>query len=302
MTTHDDGSRMGAAITTRRADLGVVDLAYLSAGEPGAPLAICLHGFPDSASTWRHLLPRLADAGYHAVAPYLRGYAPSGLASDGAYQTGAVAADAIALHDHLGGGPAVIIGHDWGALGTYGAAVGEPERWARVVTLAVPPGPVVAEAFFRYDQLRLSWYMFFFQNPLAEMTVMNEDWAFIRSLWRDWSPGYDGTADVDDFIACCSDAPNLSAALAYYRSMIGGVGLVDTYETLQAASLAAPPQPVLYLHGANDGCMMSQLGAQAADHLVDGSEVLIVEGTGHFLHLEKPGLVNDTILQFIAPT
>ena len=78
-----------------------VELAYLACGE--GPLALCLHGFPDSAHTWRHLLPELARAGFHAVAPYMRGYAPTGVAPDGRYELGALVADAVALHEALGG-------------------------------------------------------------------------------------------------------------------------------------------------------------------------------------------------------
>src|SRR5512134_2669471 len=92
-----------------------LDVAYLAAGDDG-PLAICLHGFPDTARTWRHLLPALADAGYRAVAPWLRGYAPTGVPTDGWYQNGALVRDAVELHAALGGGAdAVVIGHDWGA-------------------------------------------------------------------------------------------------------------------------------------------------------------------------------------------
>src|SRR3954451_481315 len=83
--------------------LNNVEFAYLHAGDEG-PLALCLHGFPDSAHTWRHLLPELAAAGYRAVAPFMRGYAPTSVPGDARYQTGALAADAVALHDALGGG------------------------------------------------------------------------------------------------------------------------------------------------------------------------------------------------------
>src|ERR1700677_5173897 len=117
-----------------------LDFSYLEAGPDRGPLALCLHGFPDSAHTWRHLLPALADAGYHAVAPWMRGYAPTQIPVDGRYQTGALAADACALHDVLGGdADAVIIGHDWGAAAATGAAVHEPDRWRRMVTMALPP-------------------------------------------------------------------------------------------------------------------------------------------------------------------
>src|SRR3954466_15169720 len=111
---------------------GGLEFAALTCGdgppESGSrrPLALCLHGFPDSAHTWRHLLPALADAGYRAVAPFQRGYAPTGVPADGAYQIGALAADANALHEALGGAEdAVLIGHDWGAAATYAAAAHE---------------------------------------------------------------------------------------------------------------------------------------------------------------------------------
>src|ERR1700679_3169255 len=93
-----------------------LEFAYLDDGPEDGPLALCLHGFPDTAHTWRHLLPRLADAGFHAVAPFLRGYAPSSVPTAGAFDTGTLAVDACELHGALGGDEdAVIIGHDWGA-------------------------------------------------------------------------------------------------------------------------------------------------------------------------------------------
>ena len=79
-----------------------VEFAYLEAGPADGPLALCLHGFPDTAHTWRYLLPRLAEAGYHAVAPFLRGYAPTSIPEDGCYDTGTLALDACALHEALG--------------------------------------------------------------------------------------------------------------------------------------------------------------------------------------------------------
>jgi len=81
-------------ITKGRVDANGLSFATLSQGE--GPLALCLHGFPDSAWTWRHLLPELAAAGYRGVAPFLRGYAPTSIPDDGLYQPGAIASDAIA--------------------------------------------------------------------------------------------------------------------------------------------------------------------------------------------------------------
>jgi pimeloyl-ACP methyl ester carboxylesterase len=115
-----------------------LQFGVLEAGS--GPLALCLHGFPDAAHTWRHLLPALAGAGFHAVAPFMRGYAPTAVPADGAYHLSALVADAVALHEVLGGDAnAVLIGHDWGAEAAYGAAAFAPGRWRRLVTLAVPP-------------------------------------------------------------------------------------------------------------------------------------------------------------------
>lgn len=204
-----------------RVEVNGLDLAYLSQGE--GPLALLLHGFPDSAWTWRHLMGDLAVAGYRAVAPFLRGYAPSAVPDDGLYQPGAIAADAIALHDALGGGAdAVLVGHDWGAMAAYSAAAHAPDRWRRVVTMAVPPPATVAGAFFSYDQLQRSWYMFFFQSPLADVAVPADDLAFLDRLWADWSPGYrDAGEDLAHVKDCLRDPANLTAALGYYRATLG---------------------------------------------------------------------------------
>jgi pimeloyl-ACP methyl ester carboxylesterase len=190
-----------------------VDFTYLTAGD--GPLALCLHGFPDSAHGYRHLLPALAAAGYRAVAPFQRGYAPTGVPESGLFQSGVLGTDANALHDALGGGDdAVIIGHDWGASGTHAAAVLEPQRWRKVVSMAVPPGGAIGMAFLTdLAQVKRSWYMFFFQHPLSDLVVPGNDLAFIDMLWADWSPGYDATEDLGYVKDALRDPAHLQAAL-----------------------------------------------------------------------------------------
>ncbi len=289
-------------ITEGRIEAGGLEFGYLTSGT--GPLALLLHGFPDCAWTWRHLMVELADAGYRAVAPFLRGYAPSAVPADGLYQPGAIASDANALHQALGGDEdAVLVGHDWGALASYSAAAHQPDRWRRVVVAAVPPPSTVAGAFFSYDQLRLSWYMFFFQSPLADMVVPADDLAFIDRLWADWSPGYDPTEDLPRVKDSLRDPTNLTAALGYYRATIGG-GLRDPDLNAVEATGAGPlPQPTLYLHGENDGCMGADLidPAQVLTSLPnEASRVEIVPGTGHFLHLERPSEVNRMIVDHLT--
>ena len=98
-----------------------LEFEYLEAGE--GPLALCMHGFPDTPFTYRHLLPVLAEAGFHAVAPFVRGFAPTQLPPLRHHiHTSVMVADQIALAGALGGGPdAVLLAHDWGAVGAWGA-------------------------------------------------------------------------------------------------------------------------------------------------------------------------------------
>jgi pimeloyl-ACP methyl ester carboxylesterase len=298
---------MSGPLTEGNVSANGVTFAYLAAGDVAdhdLPLALCLHGFPDSAWTWRHLLPSLAAAGYRAVAPWLRGYAPTTVPNEGHYQTGVLGLDACELHRAFGAGDdAVLIGHDWGALAAY-SAVHHPEvRWRRLVTMAVPPPATLTSAFFSYDQLRKSWYMFFFQSPLADMAVPMDDLAFIDRLWADWSPGYDAGEDLPHVKDALRDPANLSAAIAYYRATLSGVGLTDdtTVTALQDAANGTPPLPTLYLHGATDGCMGAELAPLAGDILTHpGSRVDIVDGAGHFLHVERPDDVGTRVLDFLA--
>src|SRR5271166_887286 len=198
----------------RRGDVSANGLSFalLEEGPEDGPLALCLHGYPDTAWTWRHLLPALAREGFRGVAPFMRGYAPTSLPPDGRYQTGALVADANALHEALGGdGEAVLIGHDWGAIAAYGAGAHQPERWRRVVALAIPPAGAMLEGFTSIEQLRRSWYMFFQLTPLAEHVVPREDFAFVAALWRDWSPGYDAHEDLARLAEALAEPANLTA-------------------------------------------------------------------------------------------
>jgi pimeloyl-ACP methyl ester carboxylesterase len=276
------------SIGERAVETNGVTYGYLADGPDDGPLALCLHGFPDCAWTWRHLLPDLAGAGYRAVAPFLRGYAPTSVAPDGRYGTEAIAADVAGLHTALGGDSrAVLIGHDWGAVVAYEASVSQPDRWCKVVAAAVPPGPAFITALLTdYRQQKRSWYMFLFQMPLADIIVANNDLAFIDGLWADWSPGYDASADLPRVKDSLRDPANLAAALGYYRAMFG-----ESSAGAGADLGAGAAQPRLYLHGANDGCV----GVEWA-----GPDAEVIADAGHFLHVEQPAEVNRRILKFLA--
>jgi pimeloyl-ACP methyl ester carboxylesterase len=267
--------------------------AALADGPADGPLALCLHGFPDSAHTWRYLLPELAAAGFRAIAPWMRGYAPTEVAATGNYDPATLAGDAIALHDALGGDErSVLIGHDWGAIAGYGAASAAPHRWARLVTLAVPPLGALATKMFAYEQLKRSWYMYVFLTPVAEMAVGLGDLAFIDGLWRDWSPGYDAAEDSAHAKNALRDPANLAAAIGYYRAMLGAPP--------PAAPPPVAPPPTLFLHGDHDGASAPESYADATAFLSPGSAVETIGGTGHFPHLEKPTQTNRLVVDWLT--
>lgn len=288
-------------MTTASVDLGDVTLCYTSAGDPSGPLAVLLHGFPDTNHTFRYLMPYLAGLGYHVVAPAMRGYAPSTVSATDDYSMAAVAHDVNQLHERLGGtSEAVLIGHDWGAAASYPTLSAAPERWRKAVTMSVPPMPLMMQAFTTYDQLRLSWYMFFFQSPLAEIVVSLNDLDFIDRLWADWSPGYERAEDVAHVRAALADPAHLTAALSYYRAMFKPIPDRPELEYIKSTISQTPATPLLYLHGANDGCIAPSVAEGTLQHVATGSEMAIIEGAGHFLHLEQPDEVHHLIGEFFG--
>jgi pimeloyl-ACP methyl ester carboxylesterase len=268
------------------------------------PLALCLHGFPDSPWSYRYLLPELAKAGYRGVAPFMRGYAPTEVPANGCYQTSILATDVVALHQALAGDSrAVLIAHDWGALAAYGSAALEPARWRRCAIMNVPPLGVFGQVAFLYDQIKRSFYFWFFQMKISDTIVPANDRAFIDGLWADWSPGYDAKEDLERLKECLRNSANLQAALGYYRALFDPArfGLPEAMEEQQAAWGRRIPQPTLYLHGTQDGCIA--LDAESAQgvlaYLGPGSKVERIEGVGHFMLVERPGEINSRILQFL---
>ncbi|HEX6388909.1 MAG TPA: alpha/beta fold hydrolase [Solirubrobacteraceae bacterium] len=287
---------IGAPSETRF-ELSDVTLTALTWGPQDGPPLLLLHGYPDTAWTWRHLGPELGALGWRAVAPFMRGYGPSGFASDGCYQVGALAKDVLELADALDRDrPAVLIGHDWGAIAASAAAAAAPARIESLVTLAVPPiGPLLFSSWPLRNwrtmarQLRQSWYVFFQQLPIVSERALDR---VIPKLWRDWSPGYDATFDLGQFWTSLDTPARRSAALRYYRALLNPLYMRPRHFARQRGWSQRPRVRWLGLHGANDGCLRSEIGEAA------GMDV--VSGVGHFLHLEAPAEVNARVVAFVG--
>jgi pimeloyl-ACP methyl ester carboxylesterase len=287
-------------LATGRVEANGVTFHYLEAGR--GPLVLCLHGFPDNAHTYGELLPALADAGFRAVAPYMRGYAPTSPSADGRYQSILLAQDAVALVAALGAQQAFLVGHDWGATATYGAAVLAPERIPRIVTIgAAHPAAVRGKLAASYERHKGIWHAYFFQMPFAEQIVATDDFAFLEQWWRDASPEYDPSAIMERVKATFRQPGVVTAALNYYRHTFHPAHRDPVLQPLHERIGSTPtPVPALALHGTRDRPGRLEAFQGMDDLFPKGLEKVVVPGAGHFVHLERPGEVNRRIVDFLS--
>ncbi|MEU4669509.1 alpha/beta hydrolase [Amycolatopsis sp. NPDC023774] len=284
-----------------------ITFEYLEAG--AGPLALCIHGFPDTPFTYRHLLPALAAAGFHAVAPFVRGFAPTELPPLRHFvHSSVMVADQIALTRALGGGPeALLVAHDWGAVGAWGALGRAPELWGRAVVLNIPPFEIFGENLGTYAQIKRSFYFWYFQmQRVIEDRIRQDDFAFIRDIWGDWSPGYTADEDLGHLRAALADPDHLHAALGYYWGQFDPTrfGTPEWVAEQAAAWGGRAPQPLLYLHGTDDGChgMTAAQVERVTEFGGPGSEAELIEGVGHFMLVERPKELNDRITGWLDRT
>ena len=304
-------ARLGrwSVIEPRRFDVVTPDvtLRALTWGPEDGPIALCLHGFPDTAHGWRKVAPVLAEAGWRVVAPFMRGYAPSSLSSDGSYQVGALMDDALRVLDAAGPtGRDVLIGHDWGAMAGAGLAAMPDSPFDKAVIMSVPPSasfrgkvPNVGGLVARLPrQLLRSWYIMYFQLPwLPERSA---SWVVPR-LWRRWSPGYDADRGRRPGARRDRRARELARrASATTGRPCAEAGRRNATPNCTSHWLSAPRLPTLYLHGADDGAATSDFARWVGPRLPEGSHVEIVDGAGHFLQLDRPDVVAGHILDFVA--
>ena len=270
-----------------------IEFAYLAMGE--GPLVLCLHGFPDTAFTYLDLMQRLSREGYRVVAPFTRGYAPTGIPADGRYTVKDFGKDVLALIAALGEERAYLIGHDWGATAVYAAASMGPERILKAVTAAVPH-PLAMK--FTPQQLKKSWYMFFFQLPyIAERAVRKNNFALIDRLWSDWSPLLTSEDSLELIAALkqsLAEDRNLLAALGYYRELFKPTNFKQTQRLFdQPISV-----PTLTIAGEFDGCIGAEHFPLMKPFFSQKFELKIMPGAGHFMHQEQPDQFSDAIIQF----
>jgi pimeloyl-ACP methyl ester carboxylesterase len=279
-------------------------LRFSALAQGEGQVALCLHGFPDNLRSFRHQLPALANAGYRAISPALRGYEPSSQPGPEIhhYHPMRVASDLIAIAESFG--KVHLIGHDWGGVVAYLAAAQRPDLFRSLSVIAIPHTSALQQrTALRYlpIQLRNSWYIFFFQlRGLSDRVVERNDFAFIEWLWRQWSPGFTPEAGEMEAVKQTLGLPGARrAALAYYRAMLSP-GLEDS-KAANALGTVPIPVPTLAITGAQDGCLDTRFFDHVPGEMFPtGLRTVRIEGAGHFAHQEDPKRVNALLEEFLG--
>lgn len=271
-----------------------LDVPAYTAGD-GRPL-LCLHGFPDHPRTFEPLAAELVPRGWRVVAPFMRGYHEAVRPEPAYYDSATFVADAEALIRAISpAGPIPVVGHDWGATVVYGLASAYPERMSSGVAMAVPPLASMARLLADPAQLQRSFYIWFFQVADLPELVLGSSSDLIDYLWRTWSPGLAEPPHIEAVREAFADPKVAAAAIAYYRALFD-----DHYRDPGLAGLRAhlsrdPIPPLLVLGGADDGCLSADLLTAATADLPEWCETEVLDGCGHFLHLERSTEVVERI-------
>ena len=268
-----------------------VDLHVVEAGPAAGPLVVLLHGFPDFWWTWRRQIGPLVARGHRVVVPDQRGYnlsgKPSGVA---AYALDALVADVVGLADAYGRASFRLVGHDWGGVVAWGAALRHPGRIERLVVMDAPHPAVWGRQALRHPTQALrSTYVAFFQLPwLPEALLRANDFALARrSLTGSSRPGTFTPADLDRYAQAWAQPGALTAMLNYYRAL--------RHTPRDLPTRVRPPALVVW--GGRDVALERHLFQASLDQCSRG-QGLLLEQASHWVHLEEAKAVNAAILRF----
>lgn len=293
------------------------------------PLVILVHGWPESWYSWRHQIPALAAAGYHAVAPDMRGYGKSDQpAAVEDYDIQHLTADLSGIVTALGEKEAILIGHDWGAIVSWQAMLFYPERFKALVAMSVPYSGRPALSLIQ--SLRQSrgdnfYYILYFQEPgVAEKEFDADPRAILSRLYLSPDSPREAPSVTDPKRAAGGWIPRLGAPkglpswltqadLDYYVSEFkeagfrGGINYYRNFhrnwETTPQFADVKIKAPVLFLAGDKDsvirGATAEALSASMKNAVPGLQGVKLIPNTGHWVQQERPAETNDAIIQFL---
>lgn len=306
-----------------------ISMRIVEAGS--GPLVILVHGWPESWYSWRHQLRPLADAGYHVVAPDMRGYGGSARPPNiEDYDILQLTADVAGIVAAVGDTRAIVVGHDWGAPIAWQSALLYPEIFTAVVGMSViyagrsPNRPVVK---LRQDADDDFFYTSYFQTPgVAEAEFDANPRQLISRLYTSRSPGTpalppevtDPRAGAGGWLPRLGEPVRLpdwlsEADLDYYTAQFEWVGFagginyyrnsVRNWELTAQLTGVKISQPALFLAGdldiVNRGATRDELAARMAPHFEDLREVILLPGIGHRVQQQAPVETNRILLEFL---
>jgi pimeloyl-ACP methyl ester carboxylesterase len=262
---------------------------------------LLLHGFPELAYSWRHQITALADAGYRAVAPDLRGYGESDKPHPiAAYAIQEIEADIVGLLDALGIERCAVAGHDWGAIITWHLALSRPDRFERIIGLNVPFQPRTevkpTDRFRAATDGRFNYILAFQPEGVAEAQMERDLRGSLGGMMRRIAANADAISDDD-----------LDVYVEAFRK--GGLrGPINYYRNLDANWEATPhfagrrvEQPTLMIITDKDPILLPQMARGMEQHVPDLRTVLI-EDCGHWTQQERPDEVSLAMVRFLQET
>lgn len=300
------------------------------------PLVLLCHGFPETAYTWRHQLVALAEAGYRAVAPDLRGVGRTSAPADTeAYALQHLVADMVALIDALGAQNAVIVGNDWGAALAWQAALLRPDRFSAVAAIGVPimgRPPMPPTQIFPQTEEALFYTLYFQDEGVAEKEFEADIRQTLLKIYNaasgeagprregDGTPNPFGMVSREhgllsslpmperdlpwlsdeDLVALVSDyaESGFRGGLSLYRNLDRNWALQATFAGLEVKV------PALYMVGTRDTGLsipgMMQMIEGQKDFAPQLREPIFLEGCGHWAPQEDAARVSTSLLQFLA--
>jgi pimeloyl-ACP methyl ester carboxylesterase len=272
-----------------------VELHVVEKGSKGQPVLIFLHGFPEFWYSWHHQIDYFASRGYRVLAPDQRGYNLSSKpGSVQAYQVKELVKDIAALIGATGERQVHLVGHDWGAAVAWAMAYFYPELIARLIIINVPHPKVFFETL-RSDvgQMRRSWYIGFFQIPgLPENIIRLGHYKLMQNSLQKTS--YAGTftgADLKQYRQAWQQKNALRSMINWYRAAV-------RYRNPAATFTHKINMPTLILWGEKDKFLKKEMARKSLKYCQNGQLYYIPDAT-HWVHHEKPTLVNELIEDFI---
>jgi pimeloyl-ACP methyl ester carboxylesterase len=286
---------------TKKIKTSLLGIAYEERGEKQSPSVILLHGFPDDARTWDKIADALARAGFHTLAPYLRGYGATRFLDKETLRSGqvtALAQDLIEFADALGIDRFILVGHDWGAQTGYAVASLYPERVRALVTLAVgylTGAPSVdANQPLSIEQTRAYWYQWYFNMEKGREALESDRNDFCRALWKIWSPSWRHQKATFDKTAQSFANPDFVEIVIHsYRYRWGNASGDPRYDELvsRLAKSSKISAPTILLVGAEDGAALPQTSEGKEKHFAGEYKRQVLRGVGHFIQRENPEAV-----------